>query len=187
MLIVGIGMAFSQDTVVFNTVRRTHLKGTITVLEEHKNDVRKDSLKALLEKRKIEYNMGYLPLDSIFVTSHYGLRKHPLTGKYRKHYGVDLRGADKSVLAVQKGIVIDKGYDSRLGQFLKLRCGSFTFIYGHLKHIYVRTGELVTGGQVIAKTGGTGDVTAEHLHFGIKKGKAYIDPLPILELISEGS
>lgn len=177
-------LVFPQDaeTGIFNTLQRSDLTGTVSSLDE-KQKAEKDSIVKLVHDKKIEYNLGFLPMDSVLVTSAFGPRKHPITGKWSRHRGIDLRGRSKDILAVQSGIIIDKGYDPLLGQFVKLKCGTFVFVYGHLKYIYSNLGDRVEGGQIIGKTGGTGRVTAGHLHFGIEKSGEYIDPLPILELI----
>lgn len=149
-----------------------------------------DSLKVdslILETKKVEYNLGVLPLDDIYVTSFYGDRFHPIKKRYIKHNGVDLRAKDKGVYAVQKGIITEVGYDQALGQFIRLQCGTFEFVYGHLAHSYITLGSLVNIGDIIGRTGGTGDVTAKHLHFAMKKDGKFIDPYPILSLIYKSS
>ncbi len=177
-------LGFAQDgkASVFNTPQRSGSTGTVSSLDQGRK-VEIDPIVKLVDDKKLEYNLGYLPMDSVLVTSAFGPRKHPVTGNWSQHRGVDLRGSSKDILAVQSGIIVDKGYDTLLGQYVKLQCGSFVFVYGHLKHIYSNLGDRVTGGQVIGRTGGTGRVTADHLHFGIEKSGTYIDPLPILQLI----
>lgn len=182
ILVFGFYKISAQDTI-FNTVKRSDHKGIVSNLTE-KEQTKREAKKIKIAELKIEYNMGVLPLDSIFITSSYGVRRHPVTGKVSNHRGVDLRGVDKNVYAVQDGIVVDKGYSKLLGQFLHIQCGSYTFIYGHLKHIFISKGDVVKCNEVIGNTGGTGRVTAEHLHFAIKNGKDYMDPYPILFLLS---
>ena len=168
--------------MVFNTLKNTEGGGKVSRIGELSAD-KELELEKEIASEKLKYNLGVLPIDSILVTSPFGKRKHPITGKKSFHSGVDLRAKNKDVKAVQNGIVIDKGYDKYLGQYLKLRCGSFVFVYGHLKYIYVKKGQFVDMDQLIGRTGGTGRVTADHLHFAIKKSNTYINPLPILNLI----
>lgn len=175
-----------QSTSVFNTPMRNDVSGTLSSIGENKKKII-DSINTAVAIKKVEYNIGFLPMDSVVVTSPFGTRIHPITGKRKTHRGVDLRGRAKEIKAVQMGIIIHKGYDPSLGQYLKLKSGSFVFIYGHLKHCYVKQGDVVAANQVIGRTGDTGKVTAEHLHFAIQKDGKYIDPLPILNLLFQQS
>ena len=171
----------------FNTVASKHYKGAVSYLEpsdKKPRETEKDSIASLIEVKKVEYNMGILPLEEIYVTSFYGYRNHPIYGKYSFHKGIDLRAVDKEVYAVQTGIVVETGYDPGLGQYLKIESGTFQFIYGHLAHIYKKECSTVKIGEVIGRTGGTGNVTGKHLHFAIKNGEEFVDPYPILKLIS---
>lgn len=170
----------------FNTVQYSKKKGTVSMIAV--DTIQKiDSVRILIKEKKVEYNMGTLPLDDIIVTDEYGKRIHPVTGKKSFHSGIDLRAKGKYVYAVQQGIITDVGYDRFLGEYVKLKCGTFEFIYGHLDHIYKTLGETVGVGEVLGQTGDTGRVTAEHLHFGIKNNGKFIDPYPILKLIHEHS
>ena len=180
--------AFSQ----FNTVRISNKKGTVSLLSidsvpRSVNFSKNDSILTLIGNKKVEYNLGSLPLDDIILTSEYGKRKHPLTGVWSDHHGIDLRAKGKYVYAVQQGIITDVGYNRLLGEYVKLTCGTFEFVYGHLDHVYKTLGARVGVGEIIGQTGDTGRVTAEHLHFGIKNNGVFIDPYPILSLIYENS
>lgn len=172
----------------FNTVVRSNVEKVVSELSltDSLEKVERDSIVELMEVKKVQYNMGVLPLEDIYVTSFYGSRIHPITGVYAYHRGVDLRANEKMVYAVQSGVIYDVGYDKKLGEYVKLRCGDFTFVYGHLAHVYVKPGTMVKSGDILGKTGETGSVTAEHLHFAIKKGQEYLDPYPILKLINDG-
>lgn len=184
IVLMAIFMGYNNCLAQFNTVKKPNDGGVVSMLSII-DSVKVDSVVTLVKKKKIEYNMGVLPLEGIYVTSFYGKRVHPLTGVYSNHRGVDLRAVEKMVYAVQTGIITEVGYDDRLGEYVKLLCGTFEFIYGHLEHIYVTSGSTVQIGDMIGKTGGTGNVTAEHLHFAIKRDGEYIDPYPILQLIYE--
>lgn len=147
------------------------------------DSVVRDSIVRPVDKKKAEYNLGMLPLEEIYVTSFYGNRFHPIRKVDAFHDGVDLRANDKYVFAVQNGIITDVSYNAELGQYIRLRCGTFEFVYGHLAHVYVSKGSKTAIGDTIGRTGGTGTVTAEHLHFGIFNDGRPIDPYPILQLI----
>ncbi|MBN2789819.1 MAG: peptidoglycan DD-metalloendopeptidase family protein [Candidatus Delongbacteria bacterium] len=121
-----------------------------------------------------------LPVDKIHVTSTFGQRRHPVTGKRSFHSGVDYRGhIGDPVYAVAKGKVIYSGYDKLNGNkvVIKHSDGTKTY-YIHLDKSLVKKGQTVKARQQIAKLGRTGRVTGPHLHFGIKDNKGkWANPL----------
>lgn len=126
------------------------------------------------------YPEFYLPLTTLRVTSSYGHRTHPVTGKSDFHKGVDLAAHGKLVFSVLPGVVAQAGYNLILGNFIRINHSGATSIYGHLSILLIHKGDLIMGGQAIAITGSTGRVTGEHLHFSIKVGEMYVDPLLFL-------
>lgn len=121
-----------------------------------------------------------LPLNHLQLTSPYGDRVHPLTGKYAFHGGVDLRARDDTVFAVLPGFVEAIGFDPLLGIFVRLRHGAFQTVYGHLSQLFVLQGDSVLSMTALGISGSTGRVTGEHLHFAVKFQGNYIDPLAFL-------
>ena len=121
-----------------------------------------------------------LPVDKIHVTSPFGYRRHPVTGKRSFHSGVDYRGrTGDPVYAVAKGKVIYSGYDKLNGNkiVIKHSDGTKTY-YLHLSKRLLKKGQTVRARQQIAKIGRTGRVTGPHLHFGIKSNKGkWVNPL----------
>ena len=122
----------------------------------------------------------WLPLKSLQVTSAFGYRIHPLTGKYAFHNGVDLRAKHDTVFAIMSGLVFTAGYDREIGVHIVIRHGEYESIYGHLSSVFVTPRDSVLVGQPIGITGATGAVTGEHLHFAIRHGRQYINPLQFL-------
>lgn len=120
-----------------------------------------------------------LPIDKIHVTSSFGYRTHPVTGRKSFHNGVDYRGrVGDPVYAVAKGRVVTSSYDKLAGNkiVIKHSDGTRTY-YLHLSKRIAKVGDFVKARQLIGKVGSTGRVTGPHLHFGIKnrKGK-YVNP-----------
>jgi murein DD-endopeptidase MepM/ murein hydrolase activator NlpD len=127
-----------------------------------------------------------LPLKKLEVTSPFGYRLHPLSGKYSCHEGVDLRARSDTVYAVLNGKVIMAGYDDRLGIFIRLDHRAFQSSYGHLSSVFVIKDDSVYSGQALGITGATGRVTGEHLHFSIHCSRGYLNPLEFLyELLTD--
>ena len=109
------------------------------------------------------------PMEHYYVSSPYGPRKHPVTGKYRMHHGIDLAGTWQENIAVSAdGTVVFAGYHGSFGKVIRIRhnYGIMT-TYGHLAKINVRSGDIVNEGQVIGKMGRTGKVKGAHLHYEI--------------------
>lgn len=123
------------------------------------------------------------PLKSIEVTSPYGYRRDPFTGKMSWHNGLDLRAKNEPAYAMMDGIVEKVGYDNRSGNYVTLRHGNFHISYCHLSSIIVRKGESVFPGIIVGVTGNTGRSTGYHLHLTCKKGSKSINPIILLSEI----
>ena len=111
----------------------------------------------------------------LVVTSKYGYRPHPVTGRYRMHEGIDLRAATGTrVYASSAGKVIFAGRKGGYGKVVGIEHDNdFTTWYGHLSRISVKTGQWVSQGKVIGLSGNTGISTGPHLHFEIRyKGRS---------------
>ena len=116
------------------------------------------------------------PLKSIKVTSPYGYRRDPFTGKLSWHNGLDLRAKNEPAYAMMDGIVEKVGYDNRSGNYVTLRHGNYHVSYCHLSSIIVRKGESVFPGIIVGVTGNTGRSTGSHLHLTCKKEGKSINP-----------
>ncbi len=109
------------------------------------------------------------PMEHYYISSPYGKRKHPVTGKYRMHHGIDLAGTwQENVSVSADGTVVFAGYHGSFGKVIRIKhnYGIIT-TYGHLAKINVKRGDLVNEGQVVGKMGKTGRVNGAHLHYEI--------------------
>jgi len=117
------------------------------------------------------------------VTSAFGFRDHPVNGVYSFHTAVDIgvrKGTD--VLAFAAGTVRYIGENSIYGLYVRLdHENNVSTFYAHCKELLVQKGDTVTCGQVIAKSGDTGNATGPHLHFSIDKDGIRLDPTYYLE------
>jgi murein DD-endopeptidase MepM/ murein hydrolase activator NlpD len=122
-----------------------------------------------------------LPLrSSVFITSGYGYRIHPISRRKCFHHGIDLRARTGTrIYAVKSGRVIFVGWKGGYGKLVIVKhSDGFTTRYGHLNKIYVNHWQRVSKGTTIGTAGSTGYVTGPHLHFEVRyKGKS-IDPTP---------
>lgn len=109
------------------------------------------------------------PMEHYYISSQYGKRKHPVTGRYRIHHGIDLAGTWQEKISVSAdGTVVFAGYHGTFGKVIRIkhRYGIVT-TYGHLAKINVKMGDIVSEGQTIGKMGRTGRVDGAHLHYEI--------------------
>jgi len=123
------------------------------------------------------------PLRRIRVTSPYGYRKDPFTGKRKFHGGLDLHARGDEVMAMMSGRVIKVGQDKTSGKYVTLQHGRYTVSYCHLSKILVVRGTLVQPRDVVGITGSTGRSTGEHLHITCKMDGKSVNPSVMLDNI----
>lgn len=116
------------------------------------------------------YGSNWLvPVSGATVSSVYGYRTHPITGKRSFHYGVDLAcSAGTPILATKTGTISQTGFDNSMGNYVYHDIGEYRVIYMHVKSIAVSTGDNVTRGTKIGEVGSTGSSTGNHLHWQIQ-------------------
>ena len=110
-----------------------------------------------------------------YLTSFFGWRTHPFTGKRNFHYGQDIATQlGNDVLATADGFVLVVAHQNALGNLIVIDHGfGFTTRYAHLSGFNVKEGVRVKRGQVIGFVGNTGRSTAPHLHYEVRVfGKA---------------
>ena len=122
------------------------------------------------------YDSGMkLPLSKKIVTSEFGYRVSPISGKWKLHAGIDLAAPiGTEVFACKNGIVTTVAYNEIYGNYIAIKHdGNKTSLYAHLSKTLVKTGEKVSTGQTIGLVGTTGASTGPHLHFEVREnGKA---------------
>jgi len=168
------------------TIRpRTVIRSVETELKRLSEQVieEEESFKELIEAiAGIELSLASIP--SIWpvkgwVTSSFGPRVSPFTGRRAMHNGLDIaarRGT--KVTASADGTVYKVGFDNELGRGIFIRHGhGKTTIYGHLDRQFVSTGQEVRRGQVIGYVGSTGKSTGPHLHYEVRVNNISVDPM----------
>ncbi len=122
------------------------------------------------------------PLTVGKLSSYFGVRKDPIDHVHKFHAGVDIACPMNSpVYASRDGKVFFSGFKGGYGNFIIIKHSRDYFtLYGHLNKIYVKEGQTVSAGQLIAKSGNTGRTTGPHLHFEIRKNSKPINPLLLL-------
>lgn len=125
-----------------------------------------------------------LPVMTGRLSSVYGVRSDPLTGRARHHLGIDMPGAmGTPVRAAADGMVIYARRAGGYGNLVEILHGAgLETRYGHLSQIDVASGTAVRRGDVIGLMGSTGRSTGSHLHFEVRVDGQASDPLDRLEL-----
>jgi murein DD-endopeptidase MepM/ murein hydrolase activator NlpD len=124
---------------------------------------------------------GFLkaPVPYVHLTSRFGSRRHPLLGYVRAHQGVDYGAPEGTpVWAVGDGVVTLAGWSGGCGLTVQVRHrNGFESVYCHLSHVNVASGARVGQRQVVGRVGSTGLSTGPHLHYAIRQGGSYVNPL----------
>lgn len=125
-----------------------------------------------------------LPIHGFSVTSEYGWRRHPLTGKSDFHTGVDLAvGEGTPIHPAAVGVVQKSEYSTSYGNnVVILHSDGVTTRYCHMQYVFVRQGETVDADTVLGTVGQTGTATGPHLHFELLRNDVRYDPAAALGL-----
>jgi murein DD-endopeptidase MepM/ murein hydrolase activator NlpD len=121
------------------------------------------------------------------ITNHFGPARHPFTGGWYLHKGIDIAwGYGVPIVATANGKVQKIDFDSMgLGHYLVLRHNyGFYTRYGHLDRVVVKKGQEVRRGQAIGYMGSSGLSTGPHLHYEVGIGTQVVDPLQFLSIRS---
>ena len=119
------------------------------------------------------------PTAYSYVSSPFGYRVHPVTGKWTMHKGVDLVASKGTpIYASRSGYVTIATYESTAGNYVTINHqDGYSSIYMHMTHDVVSVGEYVKAGELIGYVGSTGRSTGPHLHFGITYNGTYVNPM----------
>jgi len=138
-----------------------------------------DVLDELFVSKKIQKDLFIAgrPIKKGWMSSRYGYRSDPFSGKRAWHGGVDFAGKNGSdIVAVASGVVTWSSSRYGYGNLVQINHGGVTTRYGHCKEILVKVGEVVKKGQVVAKMGSTGRSTGPHVHFEVIKNNKTLNP-----------
>lgn len=120
-----------------------------------------------------------LPLEKATLTSSFGMRTSPISGKWKFHKGIDLAAPlGSSILACKSGVVrkVERS-NSVYGNFVVIdHFGGYESLYAHMSDVLVVEGQRISSGQKIGYVGLTGMTTGPHLHFELKQNGKPIDP-----------
>ena len=189
--------------ISLNDKKRTNAQGgpasedaSLEAIMSNKSSQDED-LEKRLEKVKFTSEIDYLivlekvanalplsrPMKNYYISSGFGTRSDPITGRGASHQGLDFVGMTKEkIISPSEGKVILAGKFSDYGNAVVIDHGfGITTRYGHLSEVKVRDGQIVKKGEVIALQGSTGRSTGQHLHYEVRYKNIPLNPKKFLE------
>lgn len=123
------------------------------------------------------------PVASGYISSGYGNRTDPFTGRRAFHKGIDFAGREGTdIVAVASGVVTWSGPRYGYGQMIEINHGNgYATRYAHNSDNLVTVGDTVKRGQRIGRMGDTGRATGHNLHFEVLKDGRSVDPLTFIQ------
>jgi murein DD-endopeptidase MepM/ murein hydrolase activator NlpD len=143
-----------------------------------------DSVLAGQRRQDNRQLLGNLPVRQGTITSTFGYRSDPFTGRAAFHAGMDFSGPEGTdIYAVAPGVVTYAGLKSGYGNVVEIDHGTgYVTRYAHARSLAVRVGDRVSRDQLIAFMGNTGRSTGTHLHYEVLQGNRQIDPSTFVHL-----
>jgi len=137
-------------------------------------------LENMLATRKFREDVALTgrPVERGWMSSDYGRRVDPITGRISWHPGIDFAGQmGDPVVSVAAGVVVFAGEYQGYGRMVEIdHGGGYTTRYAHQELMTVALGDIVKKGQVIGLMGSTGRSTGPHVHFEVLKDGHQVDP-----------
>ena len=169
--VTGLGIsaeALPSRIQLATIVKDDDFRNIMVNLAEHREALRKIPFKP--------------PMLYFYISSDYGNRKHPKTGKISFHHGVDLAGTwQENVRVTAPGTVIYAGTEGSFGKVVRVQHDfGIVTTYAHLARITVRLGDFIGENHVIGKMGNTGRSAGAHLHYEVRVNDKSIDPVKFM-------
>jgi murein DD-endopeptidase MepM/ murein hydrolase activator NlpD len=150
-------------------------------------------LNSILTKFKSDWSSQYdwlnqlpigVPVASQFgsMSSNYGMRVDPFTKNLAHHSGIDFQASPGTgIVASGYGTISKVATDSIYGKYVEIsHADGFISKYAHAQKVFVKPGEQVSKGQLIAEVGSTGRSTGPHLHYEIIRNGRHLNPAQVL-------
>lgn len=148
-------------------------------LEDRENQLVVMENLVLDDNLKKEVEPSGRPITKGWLSSYYGMRTHPLSGRREMHKGIDFAGKlGGPVIAVAKGVVTYAGKRYNYGQMIEIAHGNgYSTRYAHNSRLMVSVGDTVEKGFQIAEIGSSGRSTGPHVHFEVLKNGRQVNPV----------
>ncbi len=123
------------------------------------------------------------PITRGWLSSYFGRRTDPFTGRRAHHSGIDFAGKlGSDVVSVAAGVVTYAGRRSGYGNLVEINHGKgYATRYGHNSEILVKVGQTVKKGELISKMGTTGRSTGPHVHFEVLYNGRAVNPIKYIQ------
>jgi len=148
-----------------------------------------NALESMLMSRKLQEQTSPTgrPLEDGWMSSGYGMRADPMTGRREFHSGVDFTGgSDSKVLSLAAGVVSWSGWRDEYGNVVEINHGGgIVTRYAHNKKNLVAVGDKVAKGQPIGVMGATGRTTGAHVHFEVLQDGDLVDPVEYVQSLKD--
>lgn len=142
-------------------------------------------LETMLMSRNLESQVipAGRPINAGWLSSYFGMRTDPFSGRQEHHKGVDFAGSmGSNVVSVASGVVTWAGRRYGYGNLVEINHGNgYSTRYGHNKEVRVSVGEAVKKGQILALMGSTGRSTGPHVHFEVLRNGHAVDPMTYIK------
>jgi murein DD-endopeptidase MepM/ murein hydrolase activator NlpD len=177
------------------------LVNDLTMLGDDNIDLRLQELSQLMEQKEAQLqaldsvlmskrwqnNSNYLanlPVRKGAITSTFGYRTDPFTGRAAFHAGMDFSGVQGTdIYTVASGVVSFAGVKSGYGNVIEVNHGNgYVTRYAHAQRLAAKVGDMVAKDQLIAYMGSTGRSTGTHLHYEVIENGKQIDPATYVNL-----
>jgi murein DD-endopeptidase MepM/ murein hydrolase activator NlpD len=168
--------------LTLDAMESNHLDGFFTRISNTLDDreIQLNMLEAMLVDRSFQQQsrLEGRPIRKGWMSSKYGSRIDPFTGKNAWHGGIDFAGREGGdVISVAAGVVTWSDSRNGYGQLIEIDHGDgYITRYGHNKKNLVQAGDAVKKGQIIALMGSSGRSTGPHVHFEVFKHGRSVDP-----------
>src|SRR5699024_11817248 len=110
------------------------------------------------------------------ITSHFGMRTHPVYGTKKLHTGTDFGAPAGTPIPSQTGGTVSfAGWGGGYGNLVKVKSGIWEMYYAHMSKILASVGHKVTRGTTLGLVGSSGKTTAENLHNEVNEAEITVD------------
>ena len=142
------------------------------------------ALDKVLQTSRQKVDLNNMPVRDAYISSNYGYRADPLTGRTAFHGGIDFAGTEGSdVFSVADGVVTFAGKRTGYGNVVEVNHGDgLVTRYAHARAVAVKAGDIVSKDQLVAYMGSTGRSTGTHLHYEVLRNGKQIDPTTFIRV-----
>lgn len=186
-----VGLGGPEDPLDGDSYAAPSFMNALNTLAERLNDREQqlEILEHLLSERRMNdaTSLAGRPVKQSYISSPFGKRVHPLTGRITMHHGIDFAAmAGSDVISVAAGVVTFSGKKPGYGNTVEVsHKDGYVTLYAHNQKNLVKVGDLVSRGQIIAKVGRSGRATGYHVHFEVVHNGRKVNPATYIARASQ--